>query len=87
MSIVRKPRKHVTFAWGVWAETDQKAEQEASLAREMIDEYAASWFTFRSLDQPGTEVGASVAPALSGQTAPTIRHAVGEDAFASVAWD
>jgi FMNH2-dependent dimethyl sulfone monooxygenase len=74
----------VTFVWGVWAETDQRAEEEVALAREMLDEHATSWFTFRSLDQPGTKAGASFAPAISGQSEPTLRQAIGEEAFVRV---
>ena len=81
----RRKLSIVTFLWGVWAETDQKAEQEAQVAREMIDEHATSWFVFRSLDQPGTKAGASFAPGITDQSKTTIHQAVGEESFASVA--
>ena len=74
----------VTFAWSIWAETDAKAEQEYKLAEEMLDEHATSWFAYRSLDQPGTKAGASFAPAIADDEEPTMRRAVGEEAFKRV---
>ena len=74
----------VTFAWALWAGTDQKAEEELEVAREMLDEQAASWFIYRALDQPGTKSGASFAPPMSGQEKPTLRQAIGEEAFTHI---
>ena len=80
----RRELRVVTFVWSIWAETDAKAEQEFKLAEEMLEEHATSWFAYRSLDQPGTKAGASFAPAIADDEEPTMRRALGEEAFKRV---
>ena len=68
------------FVWNVWAETDQKAEEDYERQVNLVDEGGAAWFTYRALDQPGTKGGTSFAAAISGKE--SLRESMGEGSFA-----
>ena len=76
----------VCFSYDIWEDTDQEAEEDYELQREMIDDLGASWWLYRALDQPGTKGGISFAAPTVGEgklaEKPTLRTLIGEKAFA-----